>query len=167
MRKPAFVVVAAVAVTATAAAPTHRVPGEWETTNSMRFSAGGVQIPPAIRQQMQAHGIKLPDFSKPHTFKYCLSPEEAARDQQGFSENKNCKTTNLRWSGEHFHVEFTCTAGGGQTHGVVDGSISADGKAYAGTMRMQGDEPALGGRYAMQGKTSGQWLDPTCSQGAD
>lgn len=166
MRKLAFAAVAAVAMTATAAAPIHLAPGQWEATTSMHFSQGGIQIPPEIRQQMEARGMQVPDFSQPHTYKSCLTPEEAARDLQHFTDNSSCKTTNMQWSGEHFHAELACTVAGGQTHGVVDGTLSADGKSYAGTMRMEGDQPMMGGHFVMEGQASGKWLGPTCDKTA-
>lgn len=165
MRKLVFAVTAAVALTATAAAPIHRVPGEWEITTSMHFTKGGIQIPPEVRQQMAASGMKMPDFTAPRTFKQCLTAEQIARDEQmQFSKNESCKTTHSKWSGETFHAEFACSSMGKPTYGSVDGTISAAGKAYTGNFRMEGSDPGLGGQYAMEGKTSGKWLGPTCSK---
>ncbi|MBS0382521.1 MAG: DUF3617 domain-containing protein [Proteobacteria bacterium] len=165
MRKLAFAVIAAVALAATAATPTHRVPGQWEITTSMHFTKGGIQIPPEVRQQMAARGMKMPDFTAPRTFKQCLTAEQIARDEQmQFSQDESCKTSSSKWSGETFHAEFACSNRGKPTQGSVDGTIAAGGKAYTGTFRMQGSDPGLGGQYAMEGHTSGKWLGPTCSQ---
>lgn len=130
MRKTIVVVaIAAVALSATAAAPTHRTPGLWEVTTSMHFTQGGVQIPPAIRQQMEARGIKMPDMAAPHTFQQCLTPEEAAKDEHpDFRSDKSCRTTQSKWSGEHFHAEFTCDGHGQTMQGKVDGTMSSGGK---------------------------------------
>lgn len=139
------------------------MPGLWQVTTSMHFTEGGIQIPPQVRQQMQAQGIKMPDFGAPHTFKQCLTPEEAAKDEHpDFSNDKTCRTTDWNWSGDHFHAEFTCSEQGNATHGSVDGTVSSNGKAYSGTVRMQGDNPHMGGHFAMQGQSSGKWLGPTC-----
>ena len=168
MRKLAVVIViAGAAFSATAAAPFHRLPGEWEVTTGMHFTQGGVQIPPGIRQQMEASGVKIPDFTKPHTFKQCLTAEEIARDEQmQFNKDQSCKTTNSKWSGNRFHAEFDCSSRGGTTHGSVDGTITPDGKTYAGNFRMEGNQPELGGAYVMEGNTSGKWLGATCGKSA-
>lgn len=165
MRKLTFVAIAAIALGASAAAPMHRVPGEWEVTTTMHFTKGGIQIPPEVRQQMASRGMKMPDFNGPHTFRHCLTAEEIARDEQmQFSKDQSCKTTNMKWSGETFHAEFNCAGHGPTMHGVVDGSMAAGGKAYTGSFRTEGNNPAMGGQYAMEGKTAGKWLGPTCSK---
>jgi hypothetical protein len=168
MRK--FVVVVAIAaatLSATAAAPTHRTPGLWEVTTGMHFTQGGIQIPPAVRQQMEAHGIKVPNLTAPRTFKQCLTPEEAARDAHpDFSGDKSCRTTKWNRSGEHFHAEFTCDSDGQTIHGKVDGSMASDGKTYTGTVRMEGNNPAMGGQFVMEGESSGKWLGPSCGKTA-
>lgn len=145
----------------------HRVPGQWEVTTQMHFVQGGFKIPPEALAQMKAHGIKVPDFTAPHTFKECLTPEEAAKDEHpDFSRDKSCKTQTAAWSGDHFHAEFTCTSHEGTQHGTVDGSIGSGGKSYAGTIKMEGDDPHMGGHFQMQGQSSGKWLGPTCSKNA-
>lgn len=167
MRKLIVVVaITAAALSATAAAPTHRTPGLWEVTTSMHFTQGGVQIPPAVRQQMEAHGIKMPDMTAPHTLEQCLTPEEAAKDEHPhFGGDKSCRTTQWNWSGDHFHAEFTCDSGGQTMHGKVDGTMASGGKAYTGTVRMEGSNPHLGGQFVMEGESSGKWLGPTCGKG--
>ena len=163
MRKLIVVAIAVAALSATAAPRSHRMPGLWQVTTSMHFTEGGIQIPPEVRQQMQARGMKMPDMSTPHTFKQCLTPEEAAKDEHPeFRNDKTCRTTDWNWSGDRFHAEFTCSEQGGATHGSVDGTVSAGGKAYSGTVRMEGDNPHMGGHFMMQGQSSGKWLGPTC-----
>lgn len=164
MRKRVALVLAVVVSLPCIAAATHRVPGTWQVTTSIHFTKGGMQIPPAVRQQMEARGIRVPDLSAPHTFKHCLTPEEAARDERPrFNEGKFCTTTSSKWSGDHFHAEFTCSASNKPSHGVVDGTVTAGGKAYTGTFRMEGDNPEFGGHYVMEGQSSGKWLGPTCA----
>lgn len=167
MRKLAVFALAAVIPLACPAATPQRVPGLWEVTTAFQFTQGGVQIPPEVRQQMAASGIKMPDMSRPRTFKQCLTAEEIARDEQmQFSQDGSCKTTRSKWSGDGFHAEFTCSNRGKPSHGSVDGTIGAGGKAYAGNFRMEGNDPQLGGHYVMEGKTSGKWLGPTCGKTA-
>lgn len=167
MRKLLVLAIAAAITLPGMAADSHRTPGLWQVTTSVHFSQGGIQIPPAVRQQMEAHGMKIPDMTKPNTFKHCLTPEEAARDEQPqFSNDKSCKATQSQWTGDHFHAEFSCSGHGGPSHGEVDGTISAGGKAYTGTFRMEGDNPQMGGHYVMEGNTSGKWLGATCDKDA-
>lgn len=150
-----------------AALAAHRMPGQWETTSSMRFTQGGPHIPPELLAQMQARGIKMPGMGEPHTFKSCLTPEKAAREEHPeFSDNKSCKQTNTPWSGNHFHAEFSCMEHGGETHGVVDGEVSDGGKRFMGASRVEGQNPALGGHFVMEGHYAGLWLGPTCSKDA-
>ncbi|MGH8115472.1 MAG: DUF3617 domain-containing protein [Rhodanobacteraceae bacterium] len=143
----------------------HRAPGLWDGTTQMHFVQGGIQIPPAVQAQMKAHGMKLPAIGAPHTFKKCLTPGEAAKDEHpDFSQDKSCKTQSAQWSGDRFHAEFTCNGNEGAQHGTVDGSIGDGGRSYAGTIRMEGDNPHLGGHFVMEGQSSGKWLGPTCGK---
>jgi hypothetical protein len=163
VRKLIVVAIATAALSATAAPQSHRAPGLWEVTISTHFTQGGIQIPPEARQQMEAHGIKMPDMSAPRTLKHCLTPEEAAKDvHPDFSGGKSCKTTDWKWSGNRFHTEFTCNDNGQDTHGRVDGTMSPGGKAYQATVHMEGDDPHMGGHFVMEGQSSGKWLGPTC-----
>lgn len=146
----------------------HRTPGLWEITTGMHFAQGGIQIPPEVRAQMQARGVKLPDMTAPHTFKKCLTPEQAAKDEHpDFSEGQSCTSQNAKWSGDRFHAEITCSGNGGPRHGVIDGSIGSGGRSYSGNFRMEGDDPHLGGHYVMEGQSSGKWLGPTCGKDDD
>jgi hypothetical protein len=160
----AIVAIAALPCVAHAA---HRVSGQWEVTTQMHFAQGGIQIPPEVMAQMQARGIKMPNFDGPHTFKHCLTPEEAARDEHpDFSQDKTCTSQNAKWSGDHFHADITCNGSVGARHGTIDGDIGSGGKSYAGTFRMEGDDPHMGGHFVMEGQSSGKWLGPTCASDA-
>ena len=157
---------AAVSLSATAASPGHRVPGTWQVTTSTHFTQGGIQIPPEVKQQMEAHGIKMPGMGEPHTFTHCLTPEESAKDVHP-DFGKSCKTTAWEWSGDRFHAAFTCNDNGQAMHGTADGTMAANGKAYSGNVRMEGDNPHMGGHFVMEGESSGKWLGPTCGKDAE
>ncbi|HJP99410.1 MAG TPA: DUF3617 domain-containing protein [Rhodanobacteraceae bacterium] len=162
MRKLIVVAIAAAALSATAAPQSHRAPGLWEVTVSTHFTQGGIQIPPEARRQMEARGIKMPDMGAPHTFKHCLTPEEAAKDEHPDFGGKSCKTTQWNWSGDRFHAEFTCNSNGQDMRGRVDGTMSPGGKGFEGTVHMEGDDPHMGGHFVMEGQSSGKWLGPSC-----
>jgi hypothetical protein len=160
----AFIV--AIAVLPGIALAAHRVPGEWQITSQMHFTQGGIQIPPEVMAQMKARGIKMPAIGAPHAFRECLTPAQAAKDDHpDFSNDKSCRMQDAAWSGDHFHAAFACSGGEGPRHGTIDGSISDGGKRYAGTFRMEGDNPHMGGHFVMEGQSSGQWLGPTCGKG--
>lgn len=161
MRKLIVVAIATVALSATAAPPSHRVPGLWEITISTHFTQGGIQIPPEARKQMEAHGIKMPDMGAPHTMKHCLTPEEAAKDVHP-DFGKSCTTNEWKWSGNRFHAVFTCNGHEGAMHGRADGTMSPSGKAYEATVHMEGDDPHMGGHFVMEGQSSGKWLGASC-----
>jgi hypothetical protein len=166
MRKLIIVAgIAAASLSATAASPGLRVPGLWQATISTHFTQGGIQIPPEVKQQMEAHGMKMPDMGAPRTFEHCLTPEEAAKDARP-SFGESCKTTQWKRSGDRFHAEFTCNGNGQGMHGTAEGSMAADGKSYHGTVRMEGDNPRMGGHFVMEGESSGKWLGPTCDKNA-
>lgn len=149
------------------AASSHRTPGLWQVTSSMTFVQGGIQIPPEVRQKMAASGIQLPDFSKPTTFKYCLTPEAALRDEQPqFTNDNSCTASKPSWSGSKFHSEFSCNQKGSPMHGKVEGTMSGDGKTYSGSVHIEGENPAMGGHYVMEGHASGKWLGPACGKDA-
>jgi hypothetical protein len=165
MRK--LIIVAGIAVaslSATAASPTHRAPGLWQVSVSTHFTQGGIQIPPDVRQQMAAHGIKMPDMGTPHTFTNCLTPEEAAKDVHPDFGGKSCTTTEWTRSGNRFHAAFTCNGNGQAMRGTADGTMAADGKSYQSTVRTEGDNPQLGGHFVMEGESSGKWLGATCGK---
>lgn len=53
MRKPFLVAIVAAISLPCIAAATHRAPGMWQVTTSMHFTEGGIQIPPAMRKQVE------------------------------------------------------------------------------------------------------------------
>ncbi len=146
----------------------HFAPGEWEATSQMKFTQGGLKIPPEVKAMMEKRGMKAPGLEGPHTSKYCLTPEEAAKDDEmAFGGSQHCRSTKVTWSGNRFHSEFTCGAGQVIQHAVADGTVTSDGKGYTGTMHAEGDNPHLGGHFAMEGHASGKWLGAACAKNRD
>lgn len=159
MRKVLWVVLfAALPCVALAA---HHKPGLWEGTSQMQFVKGGPQIPPELQAEMKRRGLEMP-FNEAHTFKHCVTPEEAARDEHPEVGSKNC-TVKGTWSGDSFHGEVVCRVGGHPSHGVFDATLHG-GESYAGTMHVEGNEPELGGDYVMEGKFSGKWIGASCGK---
>jgi Protein of unknown function (DUF3617) len=161
------------AVTAITALPciamaAHRMPGLWQVTTQARFIKGGIQIPPDVQAMMRQRGMKMPDLTAPHSFKHCLTREDAARDENpAFSKDKACTTQHAAWSGNHFHAEQTCAGEPeGTTHVVIDGTLGIGGTSFSGTAHVEGDNPRMGGHYVMESRYEGKWLGPTCGKDA-
>lgn len=142
------------------AAAGHRKPGLWETTSTMQFTKGGPQIPPEQLAKMQQMGIKLPVMGgEPHTYKSCLSPEQAAKDE--FSNSGDCQYSNVVWTDSKVSADMTCHSRGGEMHGHFSGTPSGD-TGFTGTTHIEGNSPSLGGDFAMDGQFSGKWLGADC-----
>ena len=165
MRKSSFwILLPALLVLPFTANAAHRKPGLWEGTTTLHFTKGGPQIPPEALARMKQQGIdpsKL--FGSPHTYKHCLTPEEAAKDEHP-QFGGNCTTTAATWSGDHFHGEMTCHQGQHDSHGTFDATLQQGGESYAGTMHVEGSDPQLGGDYAMDGSFSGKWMGAQCGK---
>src|SRR6185312_2830823 len=147
-----------------AANAAHRTPGLWEGTSTLHFTKGGPQIPPEPLEQTTAHGIdpsKL--FGGPHTYKHCLTPEEAAKEEHP-QFGGNCTANDATWSGNTFHGAMTCHEGPHESHGTFDATLGDGGESYNGTMHMEGSDPQLGGDYVMEGTFSGKWLGAQCGK---
>ena len=158
--------VSAVTLPLAVSAGTHVKPGLWEDTSQMNFTKGGPQIPPEALAEMQKHGMKIPDWSAPHTYKHCVTPEQAAKyDHPQFDKDKNCQMQKSDWSGNTFHGEFLCKDKGGTSHTTIDVVMNGD-SAYAGKIHSEGSSPSLGGDYVMEGQISGKWLG-ACSKDLD
>lgn len=165
MRKTSlWILLPALLVLPAAANAAHRKPGLWEVTSSMRFTKGGPQIPPEALAQMKQHGIDPAKIfgGEPRTFKQCLTPEEAAKDENPQIGGKDCTMQNAAWSGNTFHGEMMCHHGPNETHGTFTGTL--DGDSYTGNTHVEGSDPQLGGAFVMEGNFSGKWLGPTCGK---
>lgn len=160
------------AVVAAAALPglalaAHQRPGLWQLTSQMHFTKGGPQIPPELRARMQARGMHLPDFGAPHTFKHCVTPEQAAKQEHpDFGQDKDCRMVSGAWSGDSFHGEMVCNKSSGPSHGTFDATLGGDGTSMTMHSRVQGNAPQFGGDYEMDMHSEGHWLGPTCGKDA-
>jgi hypothetical protein len=142
----------------------HRKPGLWEVTMQMNFTKGGPQLPPEVLERMKAAGQPNPmaSLSAPHSVKSCLTPEEAAKDDHP-DGGKNCKFDSSNWSGNTFSGEMTCTTPqGGQMHGKIQATADSD-ESYTGLVHMEGNDPGMGGAFAMDNKMQGKWLKSDCA----
>ncbi len=160
-RRPVLIFILAALALPFAAHAAHRKPGMWENTSTIHFTKGGPQIPPNVAAQMKQHGMdpsKL--FGQPHTFRHCLTPEEAAKDDHP-QVGSDCTATKMVWSGDTFHGEMVCHSARHESHGTFD-AVLHGGESYTGTWHAEGHDPELGGDYAMEGTFSGKWLGASC-----
>ena len=144
-----------------ASAASHRKPGLWDVTVQMNFTKGGPQIPPDQLAKMQQMGIKLPFGGAPQTFKHCVTPEEAARDDHPDAGNKDCQMSNQKWDGNHYTADIACNGREGKMTGHIDATAGSD-TDYVATTHMEGNNPQLGGDFAMDNHISGKWDAADC-----
>ena len=152
---------AAIVVPLTAAAEGHRKPGLWQITVQSSFTKGGPQIPPDQLAKMQQLGIKMPGMGGPTTVQSCLTPEQAAKDSHPDSGRGDCQLQNENWSGDTFSADLVCHGREGDMHGH-EKFTGNGGTSYTGTAHMEGNNPHLGGDFAMDNQVSGQWQSADC-----
>lgn len=163
MRKLRVLIVAAVALSmAFAANAGHRKPGLWQITLQTNYTKGGPQYPPDQLAKMQQMGIKLPGMGGgPTTIQSCLSPEQAARDDHPEGARGDCQLQNASWSGNSFSADLVCHGREGDMHGHEQFTGNG-GTSYTGTAHVEGNNPHLGGDFAMDNQISGQWQSDDC-----
>ena len=154
-------VTAAMVLPLAAAATEHRKPGLWQITLQTNFTKGGPQIPPDQLAKMQQLGIKMPGMGGPSIIQSCLSPEEAAKDDHPDSGRGDCQLQNESWSGNSFSADLICHGREGDMHGHEQFTSSGN-TSYTGTAHIEGNNPHLGGDFAMDNQISGQWQGADC-----
>jgi hypothetical protein len=111
---------------------------------------------------MQQMGIKLPMMGgEPTTIQSCLTPEQAAKDDQVDSGRGDCQMQNKSWSGSTFTADMVCNGREGDMHGHIKANASSD-TSYTAIGHMEGNNPHLGGDFAMDTQVSGQWQGADC-----
>jgi len=152
----------AVVLPLAASAGTHRRPGLWQVTVQGKFTKGGPQIPPEQLAKMQQMGIKMPMMGgDPTTIQSCLTPERAAQDDQIDSGRGDCQMQNKNWSGNNFSADLVCHGREGDMHGHIEAVASGD-TAYTATSHIEGNNPHMGGDFAMDSQVSAQWQGADC-----
>lgn len=162
MRKLSYVAAATALLLSFAADAGHRRPGLWQITIQSNFTKGGPQIPPDQLAKMQQLGMKIPGMGGgPQTMQMCLTPEQAAKDDNPDPGRGDCQVLNKTWSGDHFSGDLVCHGREGDMHGHIDAVASGD-TSYTATSHIEGNNPHLGGDFAMDGQSSGQWQSADC-----
>jgi hypothetical protein len=155
-------VTAAVILPLAVTAAGHRKPGLWQLAIQTKFTNGGPQIPPEQLAKMQQMGIQMPGMGGTMNIQSCLTPEQAAKDDHPEATHGNCQLQNANWSGNTFSADLLCHGRtGGEMHGHMQFVASGD-TSYAGTTNFEGNNPQLGGDFAMESQISGQWQGADC-----
>jgi hypothetical protein len=131
-------------VVAEAAGAIQPQPGQYRATYEMlEFNIPGA--PEAVKQQMQAQMGGSAEMMEPIT--YCLTPEQAeANGAEQMAKNMaegNCTVSRFDVNGGAISADMQCTdAGGGTSHVVMDGQMTATGSTM--TMTNQIELPGMG-----------------------
>jgi uncharacterized protein involved in copper resistance len=168
--KIAISALAALVVTAALAQPqTQRKPGLWEVQS--KNSGAGMpnmdemlaSVPPEqraqVEQMMKQRGAGV--GGAPRTFRYCLTPERAARETVPASDpDTKCEHKTGARAGTEQRFSFTCKAKDGST---IDGDgraydIAPDSYALDMNMKMVHD----GKPMQMRMEQKGRWLGADC-----
>lgn len=155
-------VVAAITLPLAASAAPHRKPGLWETSIQMKITKGGPKISAEQLAKMKQLGVATPFAGgPPHVEQECLTPAEAAKDDNPDLGDENCKLQDQAWSGNNFSANMVCHGEGAEAHGTIQASFNGD-KSYTGSIHTEGSNPTMGGAYAMESQVSGKWLSADC-----
>ena len=146
-----------------------RKPGLWEVQS--KHSGAGMpnmqemlaNVPPEqraqVEQMMKQQGVGM--GARPNTFRYCLTPERAAKEMVPASDpDTRCEHKMGARSGAEQRFAFTCKAKDGST---VDGDgrafdISPEGYGLDMNMKMVRD----GKPMQMRMEQRGRWLGADC-----
>ncbi|WP_208454347.1 DUF3617 domain-containing protein [Methyloligella sp. GL2] len=153
-------------IVATGASAQQVRPGLWQQDITMNMGGMGMpkmpQISDAQRKQMEAMGIKLPDFSKPSTIsaKTCITQEMI--DNQGALKPKDmeqCRVENRKVTGSSMAADLVCDGGQFQGNGHMEYVFDSD-THYSGQMKFTGQHGA--GPIEMTHKVDATWVSDDC-----
>ncbi|MGE4324236.1 MAG: DUF3617 domain-containing protein [Sphingobium sp.] len=135
-------------------------PGQWEgtfTLESMDFADKPAGMPADMEERMKRMMNR--------TFRYCLTPEEAANpDGRAFSgqESKGCTYSGFQAGGGTVKGQVSCAMEGGRMTTAMSGRYSPD--SYQMKMDMQQSGGPAGMATTMKAATSGKWIGKTCEE---
>jgi hypothetical protein len=153
-------------------------PGLWEHSMTMKSSdprmAEGMArmqqqmaaMPPEKRKQMEAmmaaQGLQMGAGTGAGgpaiTAKFCLTPEQAARDEMPPPSDGDCKQTQVQRSGNTLRMNFTCS---GKRQITGEGEYTLESaKAHRGRTVINAQEGGKSTRMEME--HSGRWLSADC-----
>ena len=139
-----------------AAAPPKVLPGEWETSSSIRMQAMP-NLPPQVAEMMRQR------MGKPIVIRSCITPEEAARGPETRSPDSKCSLDKLSYEGGRMSSEMQCNHDGQITRMKMSGSYTPTSYVMDGQITGSGGKS---GPMAMTMHVTGRRISPTCSAGA-
>lgn len=115
----------------------HGKVGTWEVT--MKMGGAGMpqmpsmaNMPPEMQARMKAHGVQM-NGGGGITTKFCMTPEQVNADKPPMTHRDNCKTENVKTSGNTFSADVICT-GQMQSKGHMEFTFSSP-EHYSGFMK--------------------------------
>lgn len=180
-RVPSFVLLAAagaaVSLPAQAAGAPQRKPGLWEVETTVHGSGmpdASAQMQESmakmspqqramVEEMMKKHGVASGSPGHPHSFRYCLSPEQAAREavpQAQPDADTQCTHQLDKTSATEANFSFSCQRKDGST-------VKGDGHAYDLTpesyaMSLHMTMQRKGQPMEMQTEQKGHWIGADC-----
>ena len=142
-------------------------PGLWEIQSRSHvdgqampdMAAAMKDVPPQMRQQMEAMMAQQGVGMSPRGIQVCVTPEQAKRNAIPVQDDKRCQVTWQKPSGKRLSYQIRCNNPPSQGEGWVE-IISET--AWKSDMTMRTQE---GGRQqSMRSESSGRWLGPDCGR---
>ena len=141
----------------------HGKAGLWQAT--IQTNSGAIagmpdmsKMPPQVQAQMRARGISMGGNTM--TSKYCMTAAQVAADKPAFRQASNCKSENVRVSGNSYSADVVCT-GKMNARGHIQINYSSP-EHYSGTQTTD---------MVMKGRTThttmnmdARWLSPICGK---
>lgn len=118
------------------------------------------KMPPAVRAQMQAHGVKAMGGGT-MSVRHCMTADEVNNDRPPMTHRGECKATNIKISGQSFSADVVCS---GKMNGKGHIQIAyTSPEHYTGseTMTMTIDGQPVQHDMTMEGK----WVSAVCPKG--
>ena len=157
-----FLIALAILITPSALAA-HGKAGLWQSTVQMNSGAmAGMpdmsKMPPQVQAQMRARGTSMGGNTM--ITKYCMTAAQVASDKPAFRQASNCKSENVRTSGNTFSADVVCTGKmKGRGHVQI---IYSSPEHYSG---MQTTDMVMEGRTMHTTMNiDARWLSPNCGK---
>jgi hypothetical protein len=180
LRVPSFVLLAAAgafSLVAQAADGPQRKPGLWEVEStvhgnglpdaSAQMQESMAKMSPQqramVEEMMKKHGVAMGGPGHPHSFRYCLSPEQAAREavpQAQPDADTHCTRQLDKTSATEAKFSFSCQRKDGST-------VKGEGRAYdlspeSYAMSLHMTMQRNGQPMELQTEQKGHWVGANC-----
>ena len=142
----------------------HGKVGTWEVT--MKMGGDGMpampdmsKMPPEAQARMKAHGVTM-NGGGGMTSRFCMTQEQVNGDKPPMTHRDNCKTENVKTSGNTFSADVICT-GQMKSKGHMEFTFSSP-EHYSG--HMTNTVTMEGGQQMNHDMTmDAHWVSATCT----